>query len=107
MENTTSYEFLSDALIAFEELAIAPEFRDYEMVVDDVALRNAPAPFTVACYSYNETYEKECPDYEHSCIREGCGVSWSTGGDSGVTLTDSQGRVWNDVGIRERPSRGV
>lgn len=101
------FHFLSSAVEAFEQTAVAPAFRDFDLPVDDIALRDAPAPFYVSEYDTDEVHSRECPDHPHDCWSAGCGVSWSTGGERGVILTDSQGRIWRDAGIVVRGGRGL
>jgi len=103
---TKTFRFLSSAIAAFEQKAVAPEYRDFDSPFDDVALRDAPAPFRVEEYDTDEEYTKECPDHQHDCWREGCGTSWSTGGERGVLLIDAAGKTWRDAGIVVRGGRG-
>ena len=101
-----TFRFLSSALAAFERAAVAPEYRDFDRPYSDVALRDAPAPFRVEEYDTDEEHSKECPEYPHDCVREGCGVTWSTGGERGVVLIDATGKIWRDAGIVVRGGRG-
>ena len=101
-----TFRFLSSALAAFEREAVAPEYRDFDRPFDDVALRDAPAPFRVEEYDTDEEHSLMCPDHQHDCWREGCGTSWSTGGKRGVLLIDAAGKTWRDAGIVVRGGRG-
>ena len=101
-----TFRFLSSALAAFEHAAVAPEYRDFDRPFDDIALRDARAPFRVVEYDTDEERTKECPDHQHDCWREGCGTSWSTGGERGVVLADATGRIWRDAWIVVRGGRG-
>lgn len=101
-----TFRFLSSALSAFEREAVAPAYRDFDRPFDDVALRDAPAPFRVEEYDTDEEHTKECPDHPHDCWREGCGTSWSTGGERHVVLIDAAGQTWRDAGIVVRGGRG-
>jgi len=100
------FNFLSSARSCFDSVATHPEYRDYDRGYDDVKMRDAPAPFRVI--SYDETYEstKECPDHQHDCWMEGCGVTRSEGGNIGVCLIDADGVIWRDVGIVVRGGIG-
>ena len=101
-----NFRFLSSALTAFERAAVAPEYRDFDRPFNDVALRDAPAPFRVVEYDTDEENTKQCPDHQHDCCREGCGTTWSTGGERGVLLIDAAGNIWRDAGVAVRGGRG-
>jgi len=62
---TKTFRFLSSAIAAFEQKAVAPEYRDFDSPFDDVALRDAPAPFRVEEYDTDEEYTKDCHDHQH------------------------------------------
>lgn len=94
----TKHRYLTAATRAFERAA--PRFCDFWLEHGaERDFRDAPAPFWVEEYSTVESHVRECPDYDHDCSREGCGTSWSTGGESGVLLRDATGRVWRDAGV--------
>lgn len=94
----TKHKYLSGAIAAFKRAA--PRFCDFWIVKgEERDFRDAPAPFTVEEYSTDEERERKCPLFDHDCAREGCGISWSTGGESGVLLRDATGRVWLDAGV--------
>jgi hypothetical protein len=102
----SKYRFLSSAMAAFERAVVAPEYRDYNREGDLIALRDAPGPFSVFEYDTDEVHVKECPEYQHDCWKEGCGTTWSTGGEIGVCLIDAAGITWRDAGIVVRGGLG-
>lgn len=94
------YKFLSQAVAAYEELASGFTHYDFVREEDEVKMRTeAVGPFTVFEYDTDEEHVRECPDYPHDCWREGCGTSWSTGGEKGVCLMDATGVTWRDAGV--------
>lgn len=72
----TKHNYLSEAIRAFE--VAAPRYCDFW---------------------FEHGSERECPLHDHDCSREGCGISWSTGGEVGVLLRDATGRVWLEAGV--------
>ena len=94
-----TFQFLSCAREAFEKMAVAPEYRDFDRQYNELELLEAPGPFRVTKYDTRTWHMVKCPDHEHDCCREGCGKTWDTGGEIGVVLVDGDGRIWRDAGI--------
>ena len=101
-----TFQFLSCALKAFTQAAVAPEYRDFDKQFDELELLEAPGPFRVEEYDTRMWRTKEHPDHEHDCCREECGNPWRTGGAIGVVLVDGDGRIWRDAGIVVRMRMG-
>ncbi len=99
---TQIFNNLSDALDAFDALAVAREICDYDLECDPIALRDAPAPFHIYEYDTDMTIHIQCPDREHDCISYGCGNVWSAGGQKGVALLDANKNPWLDRGVTTR-----
>ena len=94
----SKHNYLTAAIAAFE--VAAPRYCDFWFEHgSEREFRDAPAPFYVVEYSTDEERIRECPLHDHNCAREGCGISWSTGGESGVLLKDATGRVWREAGV--------
>lgn len=102
----SKHRYLTSAIRAFERAApIYPDF--WFEHGDEREFRDAPAPFWVEHFSTDEEHVRECPDHDHDCAREGCGTSWSTGGETGVLLKDATGRVWREAGVVVRGGIGI
>ena len=101
-----NFNFLSSAMEYFESVATQEEYRDYDRNYNEIEMRDAPSPFKVVSYDETEEITKECPDHQHDCWREGCGVTWSDGGNIGIRLIDADGKHWRDVGIVVRGGVG-
>lgn len=97
-------EFLSLAVELFDcEKSGIP---DFERVRNEVAERDAPAPFSIVRFDNDPEDTKQCPEWDHDCIREGCGRSFTRGGEIGVRLIDANGVCWRECGIRTQASYG-
>lgn len=102
----TKHKYLASAVRAFERAA--PMYPDFWMEHgDEREFRDAPAPFSVVSFDTTESHVRECPNYDHDCAREGCGTSWSTGGEVGVALFDASGRCWREAGVIDRGGIGI
>ena len=102
----TKHRFLSSAVRAFERAA--PRYCDFWFEHgEERDFRDAPAPFTVASFDTTESHVRECPNHDHDCAREGCGTSWSSGGEVGVALFDANGRCWREAGVVDRGGLGI
>lgn len=94
----SKHNYLTAAIRAFERAA--PAYPDFWLEHgEERDFRDAPAPFVVVSFDTTESHVRECPNYDHDCAREGCGTSWSTGGEVGVLLRDATGRVWREAGV--------
>ena len=98
VQNMSKHHCAIFAERAFERAA--PRYCDFWIESgDDWEFLFAPTPFAVVSFDTTEAHVRECPDYDHDCAREGCGTSWSTGGEIGVALYDATGRCWREAGV--------
>ena len=94
----SKHNYLTAAVRAFE--VAAPRYCDFWFEHgSEREFRDAPAPFRVVSFDTTESHVRECPLFDHDCAREGCGTSWSTGGEIGVALYDATGRCWREAGV--------